>query len=603
MLTTLDLTYEDTTLHKASVHEKAGPCPDPDCHCKDDGFRVKWNGERWVFMCRGCWDSQEILSPEVAKAIGKSHRIGEMRGWGDEIDYLRHYRKLSFQEAKALVYGEDGEDSTTRPAPVYKSTPYGYESDDWQKATRAAVQEHQDRLWSEDDTRALDYARSRGLQDDMIRWAWLGYSLKDGIPRLVIPSENDGRFVAVHCRDLRPDVPHNKRWMDAAGSSKDELYLADCLRRKLPTVLVESPLCALLILQVYGRERINAVATAGVKGAVHSVTALARLARMPIVLIALDADAAGDENAPYWLKCLSNARRLRPLLKDPGDMFLDGWDLRAWIDQAIEDTVAPAAPPESPTQVEMQQDMDLDLTDDGTAKELLERWARGGIILSAVDGQFMVQMCGDAETLPAEQFFGPASLKMLHTYKSALLDLLLPEQESDDPLYTYASTLSQIVDIFGGPGKVTISRHEPGLKLEQYARRIRKPYRPVSLPPLPRKRCPHRVLREKNIIRCKDKPLAHGWCELHQRSHELLCLGAVLGYPPVEVNQYRSISGGIANWEAYAECAPEKWLAPDIARMRLMFNYHEPLNLALPDDETTVEATKTVVGQEQLLSD
>src|SRR2546423_1564819 len=82
----LFLAQQDTQLHRASVNEQAGPCPG----CGgDDRFRVKYHDEKWVFMCRGCWNSQEILSPEAARACGKPQRAGEKRGWGDVIDYLR----------------------------------------------------------------------------------------------------------------------------------------------------------------------------------------------------------------------------------------------------------------------------------------------------------------------------------------------------------------------------------------------------------------------------------------------------------------------------------------------------------------------------------
>lgn len=61
--------------------------------------------------------------------------------------------------------------------------------------------------------------------------------MKDGIPRLIIPVYNDGRYVAIYRRDLRPDAEHHERWKDVAGSTKNELYLVDCLKKKRPTVL------------------------------------------------------------------------------------------------------------------------------------------------------------------------------------------------------------------------------------------------------------------------------------------------------------------------------------------------------------------------------
>src|SRR5258707_14027824 len=142
MLTVLDLAETDTRLHKESVREQAGPCPDTSCRCQTNGFRVKWNGEKWVFMCRGCWDSDEYLSTKDRK-----------RGWGDEIDYLRHYRGMSFKQAKAFLGDLQTSDQAPRNAPVLG---LNYLSDHWQEQVHKDVMRCKDQLWGEDMT-ALDY--------------------------------------------------------------------------------------------------------------------------------------------------------------------------------------------------------------------------------------------------------------------------------------------------------------------------------------------------------------------------------------------------------------------------------------------------------------
>lgn len=324
MLSVLDLAREDNVhLHKESVNSKCGPCPNYTrgiCRCGTDGFVVKWDNGEWRFSCRGCWPADEWLPEKDRK-----------RGFGDAIDYLWHFRGVKYREAKALV--NDGETSQKKAAPPVRNA--GYTTAFWQERTASAVTAAVDRLQSDDGAQALEYARSRGLDADTIRAAHMGYSLHEGIPRLIIPSFNDGRYVAIYRRDLRPDAPKGKRWKDAPGGTKNELYLADGLKRKQVTVLVEAPICALTILQVYrGDGNINAVATGGSKNA-RSAKSLRQLARMPLVLVAFDADAAGDKDAEYWLKLLPNARRLRPLLIDVNAMFVDGWDIKEWIDQAV----------------------------------------------------------------------------------------------------------------------------------------------------------------------------------------------------------------------------------------------------------------------------
>ncbi len=331
MLDVLSLAEQDTKLHKESVREQAGPCPNPLCRCQKDGFRVKWNGDKCVFMCRGCWDSSEMLSDEAARKIGK--QSGDRRGWGDAIDYLRHYRGLSFREAKRLVNDETDllEDAPARtPVPAQDD----YRSERWQKVTRKGIERYIAAIWSDEGRAALDYVRGRGLSDEVIKQFRLGYSTKDNIPRLLIPCINDGWIYAIYRRDMRPDT--NRRWMNADGGTMSELYLADLLktRKGLPVVLVEDAFSALSIWQEAG-DLINPIAT-GSANCGKLVKWLARLSLAPHVLIALDADEPGDKEAAYWLARLQNASRLRPLLKDANDMLQAGHDLRTWILAALQ---------------------------------------------------------------------------------------------------------------------------------------------------------------------------------------------------------------------------------------------------------------------------
>lgn len=333
MLDVLTLAQEDTQLHKASVHEQAGPCPDINCRCQHDGFRVRWNGEDWRFMCRGCYDAQEFQADK-----------GRKRGWGDAIDYLRHYRKMSFQAAKALVDGGQAEEKTPMTRPRIPVQARGYQSDDWQEAKSKDMHEYIAALWNADDPTGLEYARGRGLSDETIKKSRLGYSRHEGVPRLYIPSMNKKRYVAIYRRDLRPDVPKEERWKDAPGGTKSELYLADCLhlRKGLPVVLVEDAFSALSIWQEAGN-LVNVVATGG-SNCGKLVKWLARLALVPLVLIALDADESGDKEAQYWLDRLENAKRLRPVRKDANDMLQAGCDLRTWVTDALAPVIASEEP-------------------------------------------------------------------------------------------------------------------------------------------------------------------------------------------------------------------------------------------------------------------
>lgn len=361
MLTVLDLANEDSRLKKKSVKEYCGPCPDPNCGCQRDGFSVKHNGYSWVFMCRGCWDSGEMLP-----------RRDKKRGWGDEIAYLTHYRSvtldeailqamdsglLSFEDAyKRYAYevrwpyeraqeyllglGADKDQQRVKVTSQWKSRPSDYRSPIWQEQVHKAVEEYAAYLWSPEGIQGLEYALSRGLRYKTIQTAKLGFSQQGGIPRLIIPLLNfyfheygEGWYFSIFRRDLRPDCPKDERWKSAKGSSADALYLGDCLKAKRTTVLTEGAIDALSIAQECGN-LVNVVAVAGVTCG-QNVENLARLALMPLVLVAFDADEAGNKEAKWWLERLPNARRLRPLLHDVNDMLLDNWDMRAWIEREL----------------------------------------------------------------------------------------------------------------------------------------------------------------------------------------------------------------------------------------------------------------------------
>lgn len=367
MLNVRELADQDTCLKKKSINEYAGSCPG--CGGRDR-FSIKVDSEgRWVFQCRGCWDASEMLAER-----------GRKRGWGDEVDYLVHYRQTNVEEAllqalkeqiitfeqaykryaavahvryevaetRLLELGADGEQETIRrPERRMSGKQFNWQLIEWQKTTHRDVKECIDRLWSPEDMIALDYARRRGLSDDIIKRAQLGYSLDSGIPRLVIPAFNrhwhsydipeghPGWYFTVYRRDLRSDLPGDEpRWKDRPGSTKNELYLADCLRRKRPTILTESAIDALSIIQECDTRLVNVVAT-GSADCCQDVKWLAELAFMPLVLVAFDADESGDKNAQWWLERLKNARRLRPFLHDVNDMLMQGWDVEQWVMNAV----------------------------------------------------------------------------------------------------------------------------------------------------------------------------------------------------------------------------------------------------------------------------
>ena len=74
----------------------------------------------------------------------------------------------------------------------------------------------------------------------------------------------------------------------------------------------------------------------------------ARLEAAPFVLVALDADDAGDKAAWTWWTTHYPPEKVRvwpvPEGKDPTDAWRAGWDLRAWIEGGLPPVCLPARP-------------------------------------------------------------------------------------------------------------------------------------------------------------------------------------------------------------------------------------------------------------------
>jgi DNA primase len=280
------------------------------------------------------------------------HSSGRARYWcrrceraGDDIDLLRELKGLSFREAAAAVgqaadhiRPEGSQRKRLRDA-LHPPTPA------WQAKAEVVAIAAAAALWQPGGRRALDYLRRRGLADDTIRAARLGYVAKDlytvpgewGLPEdhrnvwvprgVVIPWRACGSTWRVNVR--RP--VGEPKYCGPAGAAS-ALYGADGLRRGLPVVLVEGEFDALAVAQEVG-DLVCTVATGSTHGARHPRWKRL-LATAPVVLIAFDEDEAGGSAARHWLDALPRSRRLVPA-GDPAGMLESGCDLRNWVQEAL----------------------------------------------------------------------------------------------------------------------------------------------------------------------------------------------------------------------------------------------------------------------------
>jgi hypothetical protein len=209
------------------------------------------------------------------------------------------------------------------------------------------VAECEEVLWSDVGAKALAWLRGRGLADETLRAAHLGYNEKDRrqpretwglgkgkaiwLPRgIVIPWEIDGDLWRVNIRRPRGEP----KYIGPAGC-KNALYNADALVTDRPAILVEGEIDALSLDQE-ASDRVVAVAAGSTSGS-RQPRWIARLAMCPQVLVSFDAEVGkGDQAAAWWVDVLPNARRWRPLWADANAMAQDGVDLRGWVLAALD---------------------------------------------------------------------------------------------------------------------------------------------------------------------------------------------------------------------------------------------------------------------------
>jgi 5S rRNA maturation endonuclease (ribonuclease M5) len=215
-------------------------------------------------------------------------------------------------------------------------------ADDWQASGKAFVEYAVNLLWSEQGEPALEYLRGRGLKDETIKSAQLGYNptemLRPGVKwarekpvklwqGIAIPWFVGDELWRLSIRDERAEA--DERYKQVAGGSNG-LYMAFSLHFDRPVVLVEGEFDALSVAQECGKA-VSVVATGTTEGS-HTAKWLAALARKDFVLVAFDADAAGDTAAKWWLERLESAHRIRPWWNDANQMLQDGIDLlNDWI--------------------------------------------------------------------------------------------------------------------------------------------------------------------------------------------------------------------------------------------------------------------------------
>ncbi len=194
----------------------------------------------------------------------------------------------------------------------------------------ALVEESERRLWTSEGAAALAQLRSRGLEDEAIKTARLGWT-----PRATIPIEDGARFWDVKGITLpwfdgdrlalvkirRPEGSKPK-YADAFRD-RPALYPArSCVRPGKPLVICEGEFDAMLLAQELAYFDVGVV-TLGSASNHPAGAVLDLMLASPVWYLALDGDAAGDTNAAAWP---ARARRVRPPRKDWGEVHQTGFN-------------------------------------------------------------------------------------------------------------------------------------------------------------------------------------------------------------------------------------------------------------------------------------
>jgi hypothetical protein len=332
--------------------EYAGPCP----WCGgDDRFR--------------CWPSQGDFGKYWCRGCGR---------FGDAIQYLRDYRRMSFPEACSFLGREVTHPSTlagsrpTKPqwAPRVTTAP----TDRWQERARRLAEESENWLFHHHtfaQTMLGWLKERRGLSEETIKKHRLGLVLidrfegheqwglepvlkDDGTPKkiwiprgLTIPLWQEGKIYRIRIRRpkfaLRSET--DPRYYLLRGSDTREMILGT---DKPVSIIVESELDALLLHQEAG-DLVNVISpgnaqTRPTQGAAEILN------QSRLILVALDFDQAGAiASWGWWKKHYRQAYRWPPAAgKDPGDMLAAGVNIRTWVEFGLTEYQDITAHPERP---------------------------------------------------------------------------------------------------------------------------------------------------------------------------------------------------------------------------------------------------------------
>lgn len=290
------------------------------------GPPMRRQGRRLEWLCPFHDDRSPSLSIEEGKHWWRCWACGEH---GDAATLLMKIDNLTFPEAVRRITG-DPADWRPRPGPPVRRTG-GPETPKGQGRTNPRIgpdevadltQQASLRLWSDDGKEALTYLRGRGLTDETIRRAGLGF-IQSGNPLIpwrppavLFPWRDRGRVVKINARvlpDWMESQPPDRRppkYLEVFRDGSPAIYPSpETIIPGRPVVITEGEADALIVTQEIG-DKANVI-TLGGTSAAPDWEVMTRLSGCFPWLIALDNDPPGDKAADGWNQYTS-AIRARP---------------------------------------------------------------------------------------------------------------------------------------------------------------------------------------------------------------------------------------------------------------------------------------------------
>jgi len=269
---------------------------------------------------------------------------------GDVVRWLTDYRHLPLREALALVKGE--RDRKPEPIAVVArrvaldtALKAAEPPEDWQTAAAIWVDQCHQRLFSPEGAKALAYLHSRGLTNETIKAACLGYwpgGEANGlgwVERGITIPNFDGR--TLWGVKLRHPVGTPK--YTSLKGSKAHIYAPFGIVPGSDLILCEGEFDTLVVLQTL--EGIVSAATFGGCTTTPSGADLAALSAAGRIVICYDNDEPGQAGARRLAEILGDKAAVTQLpdgFKDVTAAYLAGLDLYRWIEPYL--TPVPSDP-------------------------------------------------------------------------------------------------------------------------------------------------------------------------------------------------------------------------------------------------------------------